>query len=118
MSPWLVYWVLMLDKIQAAVGVVVMLSFIGGLLSTIALVVVGDAKDVSCKTKKTMKKTARISVVMCCFFSLILMFMPGTKEAAAIYLIPKMYNNKDMQALPANLVKYANQYIVDELKTT
>lgn len=45
--------------------------------------------------------------------------LPSTKEAAAIYFIPKFYNsiteNKELQKIPPKLVDLANQWL-DELK--
>lgn len=39
----------------------------------------------------------------------ILSFIPSTKEAVAIYMIPKIVNNEQVQKLPDNAMKFLNE---------
>ena len=131
MSHWLVYWILMLDNISKTVSIVFGISigviFIVGLIHAVLLcdpeVPYGLDHDSRAKFKAdsrkiTVKSLLRfvkymspIIIVLCIVTSLI----PSTKQMAAIYLIPKIAANKDIQQLPPKLSKLALQYVNQEL---
>lgn len=68
------------------------------------------------RRKKVFKsiKPVAIGMSLCLFF---LIFTPTSKTLAAMYLIPKITSNKDMQEIPGKTLKILNskleQYITD-----
>lgn len=71
-------------------------------------------------------KAATVVSIYFCIFSFIsalgACFVPTTKEMAAIYIIPKIANNKDVGEIPANTAKLLNtkltEWISDNLAET
>ncbi len=112
MSHWLVYWILMLDNINSVIG--------GGLILTILIAMIGfylivDSDDEKPQDIRNLKRLARILIVPFIIFLLASVFLPNTKQMAAIYLIPKIVANKDIQQLPPKLSKLALEYVNQEL---
>jgi len=57
-----------------------------------------------------------IALTPICLFSwLAIAFLPTTKQACAIYVIPRIVNNKEVQELPEKVVDLANEWL-EELK--
>lgn len=57
-------------------------------------------------------KPAMITLVICVLFAVLI---PTKKEALAIYMIPKIINNQQMQELPDNALKYLNVFFKKEI---
>ena len=48
--------------------------------------------------------------------TLLFVAVPSTKEAVAIWFIPKVINNEDVQGSIEKLPKFANKYLEEQLK--
>ena len=57
-------------------------------------------------------KTALITLIVCVS---VLILIPSKKEALAIYIIPKVLNNQQVQELPENALKYLNVFFKKEI---
>jgi cytochrome bd-type quinol oxidase subunit 2 len=62
------------------------------------------------------KKLTKLSASIVLLASLMLTFIPSTKEYAAIYLIPKVVNNEQVQQVPENALKLLNAKLQEWLK--
>lgn len=67
--------------------------------------------------KNICKKIYKI-IIITATFTIMLFLTPTTKEAAAMYIIPAISNNKQVQKLPENLLKYTNELLKDKIKST
>lgn len=112
-----IYLFTRLDNVNGFFAITIFLSFI-------VLIVLGLAVwDCGCyeeDKKKSLVKYLKlnISVLFICIFGAV--FVPSTKEAAAMYVVPKLYNslseNKKIAEIPDNLINLANSWIKDLTK--
>lgn len=56
-------------------------------------------------------KARKISGYLLILSCLIAIFCPSTKTMIAMYTIPPIVNNQEVQKLPQNLLKFANDYL-------
>ena len=107
MTSSLVYWITRLDAIQNVCECVA----IGMVFITLGYIIVRIYEAVEGETENFRKlcKLFRVGVVLLVIFSILATFIPSTKEAAAIYMLPKIANNEDVQEIPANVAKILNQ---------
>jgi predicted membrane protein len=109
-TSWDIYWITRLDGINVAlsviIGWVIAASIIGGVgyYTWIFDSCLGD-KERHWKRYK-MLAVSLISLIM--VLITLLLLTPTTKEAAAIYLVPKIANNEQVQKLPDNAMKLLN----------
>jgi hypothetical protein len=99
-TSWDIYWITRLDSIQAFF--VVSVFIIGSAL--LAFLVLLFAED--CWDEHGGKYFAGVAIFLCMLVGGIL--TPSTKEFAAIYLIPKITSNEQVQKLPDNMMKLLN----------
>ena len=111
MSWWFIYWITRLGDIRATAGVTLFIFawptviFIGLYLwAKLDNESWSDSVSVE-DTLKYFGRFAALSFLIVLFSLSILTFVPRTKEAAAIYLIPKMVNNEAVQEMPGDAVK-------------
>lgn len=113
MSYTLIYWITRLDALQRF-GVVVTIFGIIGVVICKALQ--DDYSDEALRIHIKHMKICVMAVVLGCA---IWLFVPTTKEAAAIYLIPKIVNSEEVKKVPKNTMKLLNtkmeQWIEDSL---
>ena len=98
-SAWDVYWLVKLDSFNLMFCIFLFVSS----------VVILAALPVSDYDEELAKKIFKIGV---CGFLLnitFFTFIPTTKEVAAIYLIPKIANNKNVQQIPYNTARLLNE---------
>jgi MFS family permease len=113
MSPWTVYWITRLDNIHvAAICILVPLVIIGGVTATIASV----ERDLGWLSDKFWRKVFLWGVSVLIFLSLCIALVPTTKEAIAIYALPKIVNNEKVQQIPENAVYLINRQMEAWLK--
>lgn len=110
MSHWLVYWVLMLNSINMLVFTIFIISIIASLSYFVSLEKTEDRKKRR-KLKRRCNRAGNLALI----FLLIFYFTPTTKQMVAIYLLPKIIANKDIQQLPPKLSKLALEYVNKEL---
>lgn len=112
MSGWLIYWITRLDAIQILFIVATMLCGMGVLVSMAFY----DLEE-----WKPGKVWARRFLLIAIIPALGLVFVPSTKEAAAIYLIPKIANNEQVQKVPEQALRLLNakleEWIDDQIGT-
>lgn len=100
-TSWDIYWITRLDAI---VGVLILAAVLLP-VAVFVLAFYGDVRHDKCSYYKT-------GIVRCCvvFIAVVLLstFVPSTKQFAAIYLIPKIANNEQVQKLPDNAMKFLN----------
>ena len=100
-TMWDVYWITRLDAI---VGLSVAVALVS-VFAIFLLAMIGDtAQDELFYYKKwivSLAITLILSVASACM-------VPSTKEVVAIYMIPKVANNEQVQKLPDNAMKFIN----------
>lgn len=105
-SMWDIYWLTRLDGIRDIFGItlIVIISIGIGVLCGAPFLI--DSWD---KVKKSFKRWAIIGGTISFICMLALIFIPTTKEFAAIWLIPKIANNEQIQKIPNNAVLLLNK---------
>lgn len=110
-SSWMIY---LLTRLSAING----LLFITSATSSITVVVIlmcalddGYSWEdiIGWKWYRGLAITAIISILS-------FVAVPSTKEAVAIWLVPKVVNNEDVQGSISKLPKFANKYLEEQLK--
>jgi len=111
MSYTFIYFFTRLDSFNSLIKNLIFISF----LSIIGLIIFffleqdsyvdGEIKNIySPKIIVWIKKIA-VLLILCTIFSVTI---PTTKEAAVIYLLPKVIKNEQCQQIPTNFVKFLN----------
>jgi len=117
-TPMQMYWLLKLDDIITGCALMCVLLVGCVLLSALAFCY---AKDIEKENKKVGKYASiafLLSVMGLVFFSVVTVFLPSTKQMAAIYVIPAIVNNEKVQNIGSktldiseDLLKLTEQYI-------
>lgn len=98
MSYFSVYLILILDNISMTLTVI---AIILSVMLIIALVILLSAYEDGGIGEFPIKNTTKIFIPLYLLITLTAIFCPNTKQAATIYLLPKIANNKSMQKLPS-----------------
>lgn len=129
MSAWTVYWVLTLDSIIGFLIPGAILCIFGGIAGYV-LWVVGKTREPQWSWDKKGDGTPSVSYqtdserivtwgkilkgycpVLAVVFMFIAIFLPSTKQAAIIYVLPKIANNEQVQQIPQKLLDVANKQL-------
>jgi len=119
MNTWLIYFVILLDSIN--IGLIVLLAFYIGwfVLKKISISQDYDGFYQKERFKKEYenqcKKANKLLIPVFVLFT-IATFLPNTREAATIYIAPKIINNKQVKKMPDKLVTLANAWMDEKLK--
>lgn len=110
MSAWEVYLFTRLSAVNIiSVILLVVFGLTGFLLTLFGFI----------EEEPEQKKLGKWSLFIAGISMLLLVIIPTTKEAAAIYLIPKLINNEQVQKIPENAAKLLNakldEWIEDSL---
>jgi len=107
-TPSTIYWITRLDYFKDMANVCGFIFFAVLIVCLIHLV----ASDISLtkKQEKLVGKIALISFVFLFLFVAANIFTPSTKEAAAMYAIPKIANNESVQQIPPALIKILDKW--------
>ena len=119
-TPFQMYLLLMLDSICVVTAIITivlaLITFIFGIMSV--------AGDVNEEDQKYARKFLKYLVPIFVLSLLSAVFIPNTKQAATIFLVPKVLNNEKIQDigqngldLANNLLKLSNEYIENNLIT-
>lgn len=94
------YWLVKLDDIRSLAGMFGMLLLISTIVSIAAICIMYDMNNriVSNALKKIPLLFFLLGFILLSSHALI----PSTKQAAAIYLVPKMVNDEDVKEIAAN----------------
>jgi len=104
-TAWDVYWITRLDDIQILFAIMIIALIMVGVVGGVATVA-GNLWDEDCwPCVKKLWKRGIVSFFVICLFSI---FIPSTKTAVAIYIIPKIASNEQVQKLPDNAMKFIN----------
>ena len=114
------YLLLMLDSICVVTAIItIVLAFITFLFGAMLV-----ACDVNEEEQKYARKFLKYLVPIFVLSLLSAVFIPNTKQAATIFLVPKVLNNEKVQDigqngldLANNLLKLSNEYIEKSLIT-
>ena len=131
----MIYWITRLDAIQVALTVVVSVAtvliavkFIVSLIKYVNAYDNPQLEHDKCEAamkheQKTMLNIPVVGKYMVIILAiwLCVSFVPTSKEAAAIYLIPKIANNEQVQKVPEQALRLLNvkleQWIDDQIGT-
>lgn len=109
-TPFGIYLISLADNLSIFAFVISTISCITVLTCIAAGVSAPECYKNSCR------KIRKLAVIGF-FISLpISIFIPSTKTLIAMYTIPPIVNNQQVQQLPANLLKFANDYLTKEDK--
>lgn len=106
-SPWTVYWILQLDSISVALGTFVVISLASALFVPLlaGLIFDLDEDDLRAILVKVWKPWAVLTLLA----MLVGTFLPSTKTAAAIIVLPAIANNESIQREAGDLYDLAKQ---------
>lgn len=109
-TAWDIYWITRLDGLNLFMGLIAGFSLTGALVLLIVRVMASDAYfEYEKKICKQWFRPFTAVTIMGVVFMAISIFIPTTKEVAAIYMIPKIVNNEKIQKLPDNAVNFLNK---------
>lgn len=114
MSHGLVYWVTRLDSLASAGLFLVIPSTLVMIIVITGFAINEWGEDM----EKQAKKAFKVALTTLMISAIITVFIPTTKEAAAIYLIPKIANNEDVQKMPDNVAKILNSKLEEWIDDT
>jgi len=107
LTPSTIYWLTRLDHIDGAVFLLVGIPIL--IAAAITFIAHEETKDI------VFKKICNIAFAIGCATSsigiAIEVFLPTTKELAAIMVIPKIANSESVQQLGDGIVDLANQWL-------
>ena len=112
---WLIYWIMILDNIREATAILCVIStlaFCGFMTGVFANLGRYGEKEMS----KRFTKWAIGTGIVFGITLLLCVFIPNTKQAATIYVLPKLMANEQVQKLPENVVKLFNDYVEEKVK--
>ena len=94
-TPSLIYWITRLDQFRDLTGCASLFIFIIAIVLMIAVFV--EAESSNEKSYRIVLRGFKISLFVLAIFSLMHAFIPATKEACAMYVIPEIVNNEKVQ---------------------
>jgi len=120
------YFFVMLDNIKSIFGVimgismtVVVIILIMAFLSALYIFIDYSLHDWDCFTKFFTHKITIIifSITFCLSWIgfITKTMIPSTKQAAIIYIVPKVINNEHAKEIPENLIKFVNKYLEENI---
>lgn len=118
MSYWFMYWFTRLDAINGVFEILTIFGAISTLIGVAAVVFLSvyttnktvHDYDESMAALKIFKKVLLYAAIPLLIIGAAgVTFVPTTKEAAVIYLVPKIVNNEELQKIPDNFLKLINK---------
>ena len=111
-TPSTIYWLTRLDTVNT-LGII--LTVFGGTFSiaawiAISILALGYQEDMK-KEKAFMLKAARCITAIATIGIFIACFIPTTKEAAAIIVVPRIANSESVQQLGEGIVTLAQDWL-------
>ncbi len=108
MTGWQMYWILMLDNLCCAAAMAMILC--GGIGAFLLAMGHGESNRKALMAGKIVLTIAAISVLLA-------IFVPSTKQMAAIIVVPKIVNSEQVQEMPENLIELANEWVKDKTES-
>jgi hypothetical protein len=107
MTAWQVYWITRLDALHTfltvGVALVGIISFVLTLVGTLITYVEGE--------KFPLWKWCRLAWIVFAIVVPALVLTPTTREAAVVYVLPRLTMNERAQRLPDKLIRFADEYL-------
>ena len=105
-TGWDIYWITRLDYLE---GIFFVLALLGGIIWFIAWFANGMARgEDPVESFVRYRKGLMFCGVLLMLGVITSTFVPNTKEAVAIYMIPPIVNNEDVREIPQNAAKLMN----------
>ena len=119
-TAWDIYWITRLDYIgHGLLGVTILSLFASIILIGVR---VAEHEEIEKEVNKDVRQTFAWIIGLCLslfFISITVnIFTPTTKEAVAMYLLPKIVNNEQVQKLPDTTLKLFNAKLEKWLNET
>ena len=109
-TPIQMYLLLKLDDILAISLVIFVLTFVGFMVCLVGATIYKGEKYFECEYNK-LKTGRNILFLFVLFFGSIVMFLPSTKQMAAIYVVPAIANNEKVQNIGNKTLDISNQLL-------
>lgn len=110
-----VYWITRLDSLKDVVSILSIISAIGVFFGVLFGPMILDCCNGETMNPKVFWKWVKVLGCIGLGSALVYAISPTSKEAAAIYLIPKIANNEKVQAIPSKLLTLADEWM-EELR--
>lgn len=109
-NSWQIYWITRLDSLCTSITIMFVVPFIIWVIANIIYCVANITDDIQKDNKPIYRKWLfKITPIYLVILLGLSCFIPSTKEVAAIYLIPKIVNNEQIQKLPNNTALFLNK---------
>jgi len=112
------YWITRLDGIVEGTEVTMAILITIGIIVTIVFIIaycVGDDNDDDViRVKKILRRVLFVLWPIAILALAGRLFIPTTKQMAAIIVVPKIVNNVEAKEIPDNLMKLCNEWIKAE----
>ena len=109
-TPMQMYWLLKLDDILAISLAIFVLTFVGFVVCLVGAISYKGEDYFECEYNK-FKIGRNILFWFVLFFGSITMFVPSTKQMAAIYVVPTIANNEKVQNIGNKTLDISNQLL-------
>lgn len=115
-----IYWLITLPKLANGIGIGLIMT--GTIAMIVTLLIFAMSQDGYSTIKpiewKNAKKYFNLGALALIIGALMKTFIPSTKELVAIYAIPRVVNNEQVQAIPEKLLELANLKLDDLIQET
>lgn len=110
MSHWFIYLITRLDTLSSMAEFFSIFGIIFFMILSIVYFIlkVGEDFDTKNEVFKIFNKTLKILIIVLTISLPLFILTPTTKEAAVIYLLPKIVNNEKIQKVPNNFLDLLN----------
>ena len=95
-TPNFIYWITRLDEFNALTGIASFISLLSTILFMIIRLCIGPTERNN-DYPRFVLKGFKISLSTCIISALIHVLVPTTKQACAMYVVPKIVNNEKVQ---------------------
>lgn len=105
-----IYWISRMDAISTTVGLI---SIVSGILSgmTFMIRLLDEADGIPLLDAKALRRLSAICATVSALMAAAFMFIPTTKDCAAMYVIPKIDNSQTVKELGPLAVEKAKQWL-------
>lgn len=118
MTETQIYWLITLPKLANGIGIFLTVFGVGVAFLIFAFFAVSNDGYHEPIKWESLKKYFNWSIFSAILGALMLTFIPSAKELVAIYAIPKVVNNEQVQAIPEKLLELANLKLDDLIQET
>jgi len=106
-TPAMIYWIGILDEVKESFRGSTLILLFFALFTGFFLIIttVGATGNRENEAKKTFKKSFCIAACLLLLCSSVSTFLPSSRLAAAMYMVPAIANNEDVQAIGSNSIE-------------